>query len=340
MPRKPRVEYAGAVYHVMCRGNGGQSIYLDDADRRTYLTTLGEACERCGWRVHAFVMMGNHYHLLLETPEPNLVAGMKWLQGTYTQRFNARHRRWGHLFQGRYKAIPVHAEETGYWEAISTYIHLNPLRAGLLGSKGADLVQYGWSSYPGYVRPSGRPPWLRVDRVLGAMQLGDGVAGRNAYRQYIKKRAAETMRLGNEGVASGIWKEIRRGWCLGTQEFREQIEGMIDRRMEPARRSSYSGEEVKRHDERAAERWLQAGVETLGLDEAAVLAGRKGSEAKCLLAWLVRRRTHVANSWIAGRLNMGRADCLSRYPRLIEETRDPRLSKLRKKLLKITILRD
>ena len=99
MPRKPRVEYAGAVYHVMCRGNGGQSIYLDDADRRIYLTTLGEACERCGWRVHAFVMMGNHYHLLLETPEPNLVAGMKWLQGTYTQRFNARHRRWATCFK-------------------------------------------------------------------------------------------------------------------------------------------------------------------------------------------------------------------------------------------------
>ena len=83
MPRKPRVEYSGAVYHVMCRGNGGQAIFADDLDRGMFLDVLDEVCERCGWRIHAYVLMGNHYHVLLETPEPNLVAGMKWLQGTY-----------------------------------------------------------------------------------------------------------------------------------------------------------------------------------------------------------------------------------------------------------------
>ena len=81
MPRKPRVEYSGAVYHVMCRGNGGQAIFADDLDRGMFLDVLDEVCERCGWRIHAYVLMGNHYHVLLETPEPNLVAGMKWLQG-------------------------------------------------------------------------------------------------------------------------------------------------------------------------------------------------------------------------------------------------------------------
>ena len=107
MARKPRVEFEGAVYHVMCRGNRQEDIFWGDRDCEMFLDTLGEACGRCGWKAHAFALMGNHYHLLLETPEANLVDGMRWFQGTYTQRFNARHNVWGHLFQGRYKALLV-----------------------------------------------------------------------------------------------------------------------------------------------------------------------------------------------------------------------------------------
>src|SRR6266481_2567508 len=93
-----RIEYAGAFYHVMARGNRRGRIFHDDVDRRFFLQTLGEACERTGWRVHAWVLMRNHYHLMLETPEANLIEGMKWLQNTYTRRFNSRHRLWGRLF--------------------------------------------------------------------------------------------------------------------------------------------------------------------------------------------------------------------------------------------------
>ena len=107
MARPLRIEYAGAVYHVMARGNQGHAIFRDDEDRQRFLETLGEACEKTGWWVHAYVLMGNHYHLLVETPEGNLVAGMKWLQGTYTQRYNGRHEVFGHLFQGRYKAVVI-----------------------------------------------------------------------------------------------------------------------------------------------------------------------------------------------------------------------------------------
>lgn len=99
--RKVRIEFAGAVYHLMSRGNQGQAIFRGDADRKLFLETLAEGCEKTGWQVHAYVLMGNHYHLLVETPEANLVAGMKWIQGTYTQRFSAGHKLFGHLFQGR-----------------------------------------------------------------------------------------------------------------------------------------------------------------------------------------------------------------------------------------------
>ena len=99
MARKPRIEFAGAVYHVLSRGDRGEAIYQDDEDRLLFLRFLGEVCERTGWLIHAFILMTNHYHILLETPEANLVVGMKWLQGIYTQRFNLRHGLRGHLFQ-------------------------------------------------------------------------------------------------------------------------------------------------------------------------------------------------------------------------------------------------
>jgi REP element-mobilizing transposase RayT len=100
MARKLRVEYPGAVYHVMNRGDRREPIFMDDADRRRFVESLGEACAKTGWQVHAYVLMPNHFHLVVETPQPNLVAGMKWLLGTYTSRFNRRHKLFGHLFSG------------------------------------------------------------------------------------------------------------------------------------------------------------------------------------------------------------------------------------------------
>ena len=107
MPRKNRVEFEGAIYHVMDRGDRREAIFLDDKDRERFLETLGEACDKTGWRVHAYVLLGNHYHLMVQTPSANLVRGMSWLQSTYTVRFNRRHSMSGHLFQGRYKAVVV-----------------------------------------------------------------------------------------------------------------------------------------------------------------------------------------------------------------------------------------
>ncbi len=118
MPRKVRIEYPGATYHVMCRGNRREAIYADDDDRRMHLATLAETVSKTGWRIHAYVLMGNHYHLVIETPEPNLVRGMTWFQTTYTARYNARHRSTGHLFAGRYKAILVDPEDGRYLEVL------------------------------------------------------------------------------------------------------------------------------------------------------------------------------------------------------------------------------
>ena len=127
MGRHPRIEFDGAIYHVMSRGNRREPIFLDDDDNQMFLDALNEVCARTGWRMHAFVLMGNHYHLLIETPEGNLVDGMRWLQGTYTKRFNIRHNQWGHLFQGRYKSLLIDPGGD-YFQTVSSYIHLNPAR--------------------------------------------------------------------------------------------------------------------------------------------------------------------------------------------------------------------
>ena len=132
MARKLRVEYPGAIYHVMSRGDRREEIFRDDADRQRFLATLGEACAKTGWQVHALCLMPDHFHLVVETPQANLVAGMKWLLGVYAGRFNRRHHVFGHLFSGRYKSLIVDGSGSGYLKTVCEYAHLNPARAKVL----------------------------------------------------------------------------------------------------------------------------------------------------------------------------------------------------------------
>jgi REP-associated tyrosine transposase len=161
-----RVEYAGAIYHVMNRGDRREPIFKDDADRQRFLETLAEACVKRGWQVHAYCLMPNHFHLVVETPQPNLVVGMKWFLGTYTNRFNRRHKLFGHSFSGRYKSLLVDGSGNGYLKTVCDYVHLNAARAKLLRPH-EPLRSYPWSSWPEYLKaPSRRPGWLRVDLLL------------------------------------------------------------------------------------------------------------------------------------------------------------------------------
>jgi len=145
VPRQLRIQYPGAIDHVMNRGDHREDIFKDDKDRHRFLCTLGEACVKTDWQIHAFCLMRNHFHLVIETPRANLVEGMKWLLGVYTQRFNLRHRLCGHLFAGRYKALIVDGSGNGYLKTVCDYVHLNPVRAKLL-KPGAALQSFGWSS--------------------------------------------------------------------------------------------------------------------------------------------------------------------------------------------------
>lgn len=320
MARKPRVEFAGATYHVMCRGNHQETVFKDAKDNERFLDALGEVSERNGWLIHAFVLMGNHYHLLLETPEPNLVDGMQWLQSTYTQRFNARHKVWGHLFQGRYKALPVDQGE--YFRTVADYIHLNPARAHAFDLEKGALTDFKWSSFCGLMRPAKRPGFLTAKRVLASHGLADDASGRSRYRNYMKQRILDILHSNDPRQADERWQNIRRGWAYGTTEFRLRVQDVLDSAVSGKQRDSFMGEEIRMHDEQEAEKLVQQGLDLFGITEEDLLTLKKGDDQKKVLAWCIRKKTSVRVEWITQRLKMGVTSNFSRYIRVVEGSKE------------------
>jgi len=295
MPRPLRIEFEGAIYHVMNRGDRREPIFRDDADRKRFLATLGEACAKTDWQVHALCLMGNHFHLVIETPKGNLVAGMKWFLGTYTARFNRRHKLFGHLFSGRYKALLVDAASPGYLRTVCEYVHLNPVRAKLLAPEQA-LRDYTWSSYPEYLKPpSQRWPWLRVERLLGEMRLPkDSAAGRREL-----KRQMEARRWQEGGGEE--WASIRRGWFFGADELKEELLAHASERIG----TQHYGAERQEIGEAKAERLVREELAELKWEEADLAQRRKGDPGKVRIARRLRQETTMTLAWIARRLHMG-----------------------------------
>jgi putative transposase len=294
MARKVRVEYAGAIYHVMNRGDRREEIFQDDGDRKLFLSTLAEACDKTGWQVHALCLMPNHFHLVVETPQGNLVAGMKWLLGTYTGRFNRRHKLFGHLFSGRYKALIVDSSGGGYLRTACEYVHLNPARAKLLRPE-QPLRAYRWSSWPEYLKkPRQRPAWLRVDRLLGEMRIPrDSPAGRREL-----ERLMEMRRTAEEG---GTYKPIRRGWFLGEEAFKKELLEQMKERMG----AEHYGMERQEAAEAQAERIVREELKRRRWREEDLGRRAKGDVVKVALAVRLRAETVMTVKWIAERLQMG-----------------------------------
>lgn len=282
MARKLRLQYPGAIYHVMNRGDRREAIFTSDHDRELFLQTVGEACQKTDWQVHAFCLMHNHFHLVLETPRANLVEGMQWLLGVYTNRFNRQQKQFGHLFSGRYKAVIVDGSGDGYLKTVCDYVHLNPARANLLNAT-QPLEAYTWSSYPFYLRePANRPAWLRVDRVLGEWGIPqDTPAG----RQQLRLRM-ETRRLCEEHPNSDPYQH---GWYIGSEEFRQELLQQISQVAQPG----HQGPEIQESSTAKAERILKEELGNIGWAINHLLAHRKGDPHKVRIAARLRRETTV-----------------------------------------------
>jgi REP element-mobilizing transposase RayT len=295
MPRKLRLEYPGAIYHVMSRGDRREDIFLDDVDRQDFLKTLAEACQKTGWQVHAYCLMGNHYHLVLETPNANLVAGMAWLQSTYTIRLNHRHELFGHVFSGRYRAQGVEGSGSGYLRTVCDYVHLNPVRAHLLKPE-ERLLAYPWCSFPYYLAaPEHRPSWMRVDRLLGEHGIReDSARGRQEFEGRMEARRLEA------GDEEGL-KALRWGWCVGGEAFRkEQLE-----RMEGKLGEHHAGELRRETAQAKGERIMAEELARLGWQESELEARRKSDPDKLAIAVRLRRETTLSIKAIAARVRMG-----------------------------------
>jgi len=306
MPRAPRIEFAGAIYHVMNRGDHLESIFKDDKDREVFLKTLEEACISSGWKTHSFVLMSNHYHLLIETTRPTLVKGMQYLNSTYTARYNARHKTRGHLFQGRYKALLVDGEASGYFRTVSDYIHLNPARIkGIAQVRSLkELLADRWSS-AGWLAGNRKrkPEWLRWERVYGDLGLGNWRSGaRREYRAHLERRIREVSGEEEE------WNKIRRGWLLGSEEFGELMkEKLKDLSAKPHERDSWAGAAVEEREQDRATRLLVEGMRRLNLQP---LSGGDSLPRYMLARW-VRTRTRVGTRWLAGQLGFESVGTLS-----------------------------
>jgi REP element-mobilizing transposase RayT len=303
----------------MCRGNQGRDIFQTQNDADLFTRCLGEMCVRNGAVVHAWCLMSNHYHLLLETPQGNLVDAMKWFQGTFTQRYNARHKLWGHLFQGRYKAKVIDDEDALYFRKVSEYIHLNPADAGIV--KPGRLQSYPWSSYPLYLQPpSKRPEWLAVLNVLNASGIpNDSLKSRRVYEATMNLRH-ESLALNKMNAAEmADWKYMERGWMHGSRVFRDRMLECI-KENDPDALSHVDDAEQKRDlSEMAAEAVLLECLEYFGMRRDELPRVAKSAPEKMLMAGLLRYYYPVSAAWIAGILFMGHYTTVSRAVRFFDD---------------------
>ena len=211
MSRPLRIEFAHGLYHVTSRGDGREDIYLEDADRKLFLEVLSEACERFNWLIHAYCLMDNHYHLLVETPDGNLSKGMRQLNGVYTQRFNRKHKQVGHVFQGRYKAIIV--QKDSYLAELARYIVRNPVRAQMVRS----AKDWPWSSYRATADLVLGPDWLATNPTLS----------------FFGQRKTQAVEAYRAFVAAGKnqaspWAKLKNQIYLGTDAFVEKMQRKVE----------------------------------------------------------------------------------------------------------------
>jgi putative transposase len=267
MARPLRLEYAGALWHVTSRGNERQIIFRDDRDRGVFLRVLAGTIRRFGWRLHAYVLMGNHYHLLLETPEPSLSVGMHRLNAIYSQRFNRRHDRVGHLLQGRFKGILVEKER--HLLELVRYVVLNPVRAGLVPT----AADWRWSNFRATAGLAPRPYWLETEWTIS--QFGSGAEALQSYLEFVGAGGASLDRP---------WKRIAGQLFLGSDDFRRRMRERLATEMVSA--------EVPLAQRRAIRPDLtdvvRASAKVVGADPAQILERRR-TPLRLLVAYVGRR---------------------------------------------------
>lgn len=294
MARPLRLESEDGVYHVLNRGNYRADIFRTEKAKTAFLQCLAEACEKTGWRVHAWCLMSNHYHLAISTPRANLVEGMRWLQGTFSVRFNRLRNERGHLFQGRYKSLVVDPEDG--LGPLCHYIHLNPVRARLCQPDA--LPAQRWTSIPWLLEPKGRPTWYEPRQALAhAGGLPDTPAGRRKYLDYLAWLAEDEPARKKQRFA-----EMSKGWVVGGGEF---AKAMVRENRELVGKGRRLAADMQAAREAVWQDELTALLRKLRRQRAELAQAGKSADWKLAIAAALKARTTVTNRWLATALHMG-----------------------------------
>lgn len=290
------------------RGNYRRDVFQDEGAAEAFERTLGEAATRFGWRVAAYVVMRNHFHLAVETPEPNLSLGMKWLQGTWARRFNRFRNEVGRPFQGRFKSLVI--EDGDGFRRVCDYIHLNPVRARVVPAD--EVGTYRRSSLWCYLNGKGAD-WMDGIWILNAVGgLKNSPAG---WRHYCDRLAV--MMEDKEARESLSAKHLSRGWCVGNDEFKRLMREGMSEQLAQWRERRFAGlepEAVKDERQRSWEEALVTCARAANID-LAKLTAKKSDEGKVLLAMVMKSSTSVSNGWLALRLGMGKPASVSQFVR-------------------------
>lgn len=325
MARKHRIETKQGIYHLLNRGNYKQDIFSDIGAKAAFLKTLYEAVELSRWELLAYAVMENHFHLLVHTPEGNLISGMKWLQSTFANRFNRFRKEHGRLFQGRYKSLIV--EPGAAVVSVGDYIHLNPFRAGIVAADKLD--EYPWTSLYYLRNKKARPEALHLKRFLEIDHgFKDVRSGHEAYLRLLQEKA------GMNASEIHAWRcECSRGWCLGSKEFKRALMDDLKGR-DPE--IFFSGHELAEANQ---EHWalvLESCLKEIGLTPELLKSMKKSSPLKVEVAAYLKMKTSASNGWVAENLHMGHPSTMAS---LVSKFRKKNMGKRGKceKLLKYSV---
>jgi REP element-mobilizing transposase RayT len=310
MARSLRIEYPGAVYHVLNRGNYKTHIFSQEKAKQSFEDCLFNACVRYRWRLYAYCLLSNHYHIAVETSEANLSQGMQWLQSTFANRFNRAHLSHGHLFQGRFKSLVVERDE--YLGPLIHYIHLNPIRANLVQRD--SIETYRWSTLWYLLRKRKRNESMELEHGLYyAGNLPDTMKGRRIYLQHLlwipsdikAKRRIQSSRL-------------CRGWALGNKQFKEEL---VDRFLPVGQVGHLEGKDFSEANEIRWNRILEKCLTVMEKDSRDIRMDKKTVHWKSLIALFMKDNTSVSNVWLTKHLNMGIPQGVSRSTRKLAESK-------------------
>jgi putative transposase len=308
MSRQLRVQYPGSLHHVTTRGNGRRNIFLNDQDRETFLELLGTCVKRFRWILTAYVLMSNHFHLVVQLTEESLSRGLQWLNTQYPQAFNRRHRRIGHLLQGRPDIQLVESERYGL--EVVRYVVLNPVRAGMVSCP----EDYRWSSHRAVLGEVQAPDWLAVDDVL--IQFGSNrELARAAYRDFVNAAI---------GIESNVWRDLVGQIYLGSADWRERVRAMVD--LKPRADEHPRVQRLVGKPSMAPA--IRSVADMFAIDEAEIRDGRGGAP-RMIAAWIAWHEGRLTSAEIAAGLRLRSsghvsrlvAQCdrqLRRHPRLRE----------------------